>query len=123
MRTRRSVRDAQRVASVMLVVACVTGVMTVGCARVPYITRTVHQDERVVVTLQQEVKATILYTPGSSECCRDCQHSQGIFRTRTAAPTVAMVRGGGSAETIAARRRAPTTGAPPRADPAAGGDE
>ena len=56
MRTRRPVRDAQRVASVVLIVACATGVMTVGCARVPYITRTVHQDERVVVTLQQEVK-------------------------------------------------------------------
>ncbi len=57
MGTRRPVREVQRVASVVLIVACMTGTTTVGCARVPYVTRTVHQDERVITTLQQEVKS------------------------------------------------------------------
>lgn len=33
-----------------------TGFMITGCARLPYTTKTVHEDERVVVNVQQEVE-------------------------------------------------------------------
>jgi len=56
MRTRLPGRDMQRAGLLILAVAWVTGVMTIGCARLPYTTHTVHEDERVVVTIQQEVK-------------------------------------------------------------------
>ena len=94
MRTRRPVRDAQRVALLILVVACVTGVMTVGC-RVPS-SRTVHQDERMVVTLQQEVKQRSYTHPVQVTAAEIASIFRGFFRTRTTAFTVAMVRGGGS---------------------------
>lgn len=36
----------------------IVGDLSVGCARLPYTTRVVHQDRRVVVTLQHELKPT-----------------------------------------------------------------
>ncbi|WHZ14143.1 MAG: hypothetical protein OJF52_000978 [Nitrospira sp.] len=36
---------------------------TAGCARLPYTTKTIHEDERVVVTVQQEVEATAYTHP------------------------------------------------------------
>ncbi len=40
-----------------LALACATGFMITGCARLPYTTRTVHEDERTVVSVQQEVQS------------------------------------------------------------------
>ncbi len=39
-------------------VSLIVGDLSVGCARLPYTTHVVHQDRRVVVTLQQELKPT-----------------------------------------------------------------
>lgn len=40
----------------MLVAAGMVWLIGSGCARLPYTTRTIHEDERVVVTLQKEVE-------------------------------------------------------------------
>jgi hypothetical protein len=37
-------------------IAWIVGITTTGCARLPYTTKTVHDDERVVVNVQQEVE-------------------------------------------------------------------
>ncbi|MGQ0812409.1 MAG: hypothetical protein ACT4OO_14460 [Nitrospiraceae bacterium] len=42
-------------ASSLWIVLWVGVIATVGCARLPYTTKTVHEDQRVVVTVQQEV--------------------------------------------------------------------
>ena len=47
-------RRQGRLGSVLVLAA---GLMVTGCARLPYTTKTVHEDERVVVTVQHEVEA------------------------------------------------------------------
>lgn len=42
----------------MSLVVLVLGVLSEGCARLPYTTQVVHQDQRVVVTLKHELKPT-----------------------------------------------------------------
>jgi hypothetical protein len=56
MEKRQSERNAQRAASLTLAVVLGVGFMGVGCARLPYTKETVHEDEHVVVALQEEVK-------------------------------------------------------------------
>ena len=46
-------RRQGRLGSVLVLAA---GLMVTGCARLPYTTKTVHEDERVVVTVQHEVE-------------------------------------------------------------------
>lgn len=47
-------RDMQRDSLLILVAAL--GLMAFGCARLPYTTRTVHEDERVAVLVQREIE-------------------------------------------------------------------
>ncbi len=49
-------RRLQRLTVFGLTMLSVIGVGLVGCARLPYTTKTVHEDSRVAVTLQQEVE-------------------------------------------------------------------
>ena len=46
----------RRAAMLLFALAWTTGFTMTGCARLPYTTKTVHEDERVVVNVQQEVK-------------------------------------------------------------------
>ena len=39
-----------------LLIAWIAGITTTGCARLPYTTKTVHDDERIVVNVQREVE-------------------------------------------------------------------
>lgn len=48
--------DWRRVLVLAVVMTWATGFTMTGCARLPYTTRTVHEDERVVVNVQQEVE-------------------------------------------------------------------
>ncbi len=50
-----NVRFLQR-AALLLALLHLGGIFAGGCARFPYTTRVVHQDRRVIVTLQREVK-------------------------------------------------------------------
>ena len=47
----------QHRACLVLVTICAGGLMNFGCARLPYTTQTVHEDQRVAVMLQHEVSA------------------------------------------------------------------
>jgi hypothetical protein len=53
--------DWRRAGMLALALAWAAGFTVTGCARLPYTTRTVHEDERVVVNVQQEVE-TRAYT-------------------------------------------------------------
>ena len=46
----------KRVGMLACVIAWIAGITTTGCARLPYTTKTVHEDERIVVNVQREVE-------------------------------------------------------------------
>lgn len=48
--------DWRRAGMLTLALAWATGFTMTGCARLPYTTKTIHEDERVVVNVQQEVE-------------------------------------------------------------------
>ena len=48
--------DWRRAVMLAVALAWATGITMTGCARLPYTTRTVHEEERVVVSVQQEVE-------------------------------------------------------------------
>src|SRR5687768_13837384 len=56
MKTRQSWRERRWVALAIVVLAWTVEGMTGGCARLPYTTQTVHEDERVAVVVQREAK-------------------------------------------------------------------
>jgi len=56
MEQRQSKGSVQRAAWLTLVLAWGMAAMAVGCARLPYTKETIHEDERVVVTIQEEAK-------------------------------------------------------------------
>ena len=49
-------RAGQRLLLLALTVAWSAGLLMIGCARLPYTTATLHEDERIVVTVQREVE-------------------------------------------------------------------
>ena len=49
--------DWRRAGVLVFAITWVAGITTTGCARLPYTTKTVHEDERVVVNVQQEVES------------------------------------------------------------------
>ncbi|GAB1721740.1 MAG: hypothetical protein GDA65_07940 [Nitrospira sp. CR1.1] len=57
MRERRRKTGRGLAASLALVLMGAAALMATGCARLPYTTKTVHEDQRVIVTVQQEVDA------------------------------------------------------------------
>lgn len=63
MEERQSERNL-RAASLTLVFALGLGTVAVGCARLPYTKETVHEDEHVAVTIQQETKPRGYTHPG-----------------------------------------------------------
>lgn len=48
--------DWRRAGVIAFALAWAAGITMTGCARLPYTTKTVHEDERVVVNVQQEVE-------------------------------------------------------------------
>ena len=56
MGTERIGIDWRRAVMLAVALAWATGITMTGCARLPYTTRTVHEEERVVVSVQQEVE-------------------------------------------------------------------
>ena len=48
--------EGRRIVFGILLTVCIVGVIGSGCARLPYTTRTIQEDERVVVTLQKEIE-------------------------------------------------------------------
>ncbi len=49
--------DWRRAVMLALSLVWTAGIATTGCARLPYTTKTIHDDERVVVNVQQEVES------------------------------------------------------------------
>lgn len=49
--------DWRRAGVLVFAITWVAGITTTGCARLPYTTKTVHEDERVIVNVQQEVES------------------------------------------------------------------
>ena len=45
-----------------LVLLCFVGIVSGGCARLPYTTKVIHEDRRAVVSLQRDPAATVPYT-------------------------------------------------------------
>ncbi|MDI3467406.1 MAG: hypothetical protein OJF50_006227 [Nitrospira sp.] len=64
MKQRQSKGNLQQAAWLTLVLALGVGSMATGCARLPYTKETVHEDERVAVTIQQEVTPRDYTHPG-----------------------------------------------------------
>jgi hypothetical protein len=54
---------AHKLATVLLVILLLSGVSLGGCARLPYTTKVVHEDQRVAVLLQREVKPAVPTIP------------------------------------------------------------
>ncbi|MCE3224327.1 MAG: uncharacterized protein K0S58_2507 [Nitrospira sp.] len=55
--------DGRRWVFCAVAVVWAAGLAMTGCARLPYTTRMVHEDERVVVTAQQEVEPRMYTHP------------------------------------------------------------
>lgn len=58
MRKRMMGRDGRRTMMLVLVLVWIVGVTVTGCARLPYTTRTIHQDARLVVTVEHDAKSS-----------------------------------------------------------------
>jgi hypothetical protein len=56
-------KDKYEPAAVLFLILLLSGVSTEGCARLPYTTKVVHEDQRVAVFLQREVKPAATTQP------------------------------------------------------------
>ncbi len=74
------------------IVLCVAIVgLSASCARLPYTTKVVHEDARVVVVLQQEVDAAALFASGAADTGGVDGHLAGVLLQAQAAHAAALV--------------------------------
>ena len=82
----------KRVGMLACVIAWIAGITTTGCARLPYTTKTVHEDERIVVNVQREVGPQTYSHPIQLTSTEVVALLRGFSVRETTAPAPALVR-------------------------------